>query len=114
MALRPSVSVRMLELNEADAHFLDALVARGKLPGFRRMLDEGVRLTTRIGGWAAGAERAWRSISPWIIWPTIYTGLRPEEHGLVAFGQDARRSAGAVSGTSSTRAASPWECWGAS
>ena len=88
MALRPSGSVRMLELNEADAHFLDALVARGKLPGFRRMLDEGVRLTTRIGGWADGAERAWRSISPWIIWPTIYSGLRPEEHGLVAFGQD--------------------------
>jgi hypothetical protein len=89
-----AASVLMIELNEADRHFLDRFVASGKLPSFRRMLEEGIRLSTRVRGWEPSGDRAWRHISPWIVWPTIYTGLPPHEHGLVAFGQDTARIRG--------------------
>ncbi|MBK7875872.1 MAG: alkaline phosphatase family protein [Planctomycetes bacterium] len=82
------VSVLFLEINEAEKYFLDKFVAEGKLPNLKRMLDGGVFFRTRVPGWDAGAEKAWRHISPWIIWPSVYTGMSPETHGLVGFGQD--------------------------
>lgn len=90
---RPAVPVRpqrvlFLEINEAERHFLETYAGQGHLPAFRRALDEGVLLNTRIPGWDARKERAWRDISPWIIWPSVYTGLLPAEHGIVGFGQD--------------------------
>jgi hypothetical protein len=45
-------------------------------------------VTTRIPTWQPTAPKAWRDISPWIIWPSLYTGLAPNEHGIAAFGQD--------------------------
>jgi hypothetical protein len=84
----PFQSVLFLELNEADDHFLQKFCAQGKLPAFSRLLDEGAKTRTCIPRWDAAEDRAWRHISPWIIWPSIYTGLRPDEHELVAFGQD--------------------------
>jgi hypothetical protein len=85
---RPGASVVFLELNEAERHFLVKLVREGKLPAFARVLDEGVSLATRVPEWDARGERAWRDISPWIVWPSVYTGLLPREHGIVGFGQD--------------------------
>ena len=86
---RPTeLSVLFLEVNEAEKYFLDKFVAAGKLPNFQRMLEGGVFCRTRVPTWDAGAERAWRHISPWIIWPSVYTGMSPEKHGLVGFGQD--------------------------
>lgn len=84
----PPASLLFLELNEAEGHFLDAFVARGRLPAFAEMLATGARWTTRVPGWDGRAERAWRDISPWIVWPTVYTGLAPAEHRLIGFGQD--------------------------
>ncbi len=87
-------SVLLLELNEADKYFIDKLVAQGKLPVFRSLLADGVCLETGIPGFEAEAERAWRTITPWIIWPSIYTGMTPAEHGIIAFGQDTSRIQG--------------------
>lgn len=86
---RPTgTSVLFLEVNEAEKYFLDKFVAQGKLPSFARMLDGGVICRTRVPSWEAGVDKAWRHISPWIVWPSIYTGMSPEKHGLVGFGQD--------------------------
>ncbi|HKX46807.1 MAG TPA: alkaline phosphatase family protein, partial [Planctomycetota bacterium] len=87
-------SVLVLELNEAERHFLERFVAEGRLPHFARLMREGVLLSTRVPGWDARKDRAWRDISPWIVWPSLYTGLLPEEHGIVGFGQDTRHLRG--------------------
>jgi hypothetical protein len=87
-APRSSPTVLFLELNEAEAYWIDGLAAAGKLPVFARMLAGGARVRTRIPGFDPAAPRAWRSITPWIVWPSVYTGLAPAEHGIVAFGQD--------------------------
>ena len=87
-ASRTHPSVLLLELNEAETYFIDKLVGQGKLPTFGRLLSAGQSLETFIPGFDAGSERAWRTISPWIIWPSIYTGMTPAEHGIIAFGQD--------------------------
>jgi hypothetical protein len=81
-------NVLLLELNEADNHFIQTLTKQGKLPSFGRVLAEGARCRTFVPGWDPADERAWRHISPWIVWPSLYTGLLPSEHRLVAFGQD--------------------------
>ena len=85
---RNNPSVLFLELNEAEKYFIDKLVAQGKLPVFSRLLTAGVCLETSIPGFDPAAERAWRTITPWIIWPSVYTGMKREEHGIIAFGQD--------------------------
>lgn len=80
--------VVLLELNEADGHFLRKFARDGKLPAFSRVLSEGAAVMTRVPGWDAKAPLAWRHISPWIVWPSIYTGMAPASHGIVGFGQD--------------------------
>ncbi|MBL8669440.1 MAG: alkaline phosphatase family protein [Alphaproteobacteria bacterium] len=85
----------VLELNEATEHFLRRYVAEGELPHFARLLAGGRFLRTRIAGWRADADRAWRHISPWMVWPSVYTGLPIERHGIVGFGQDSRALQGA-------------------
>jgi hypothetical protein len=86
--MKNDARVLFLEVNEADRHFLERLVRRGRLPAFARAIDEGVLLNTRVPGWDAKRDRAWRDISPWIVWPSVYTGLLPAEHGIIGFGQD--------------------------
>ncbi len=83
-----SPSVILVELNEASRYFLDKYVGDGSLPYFARLRDRGVMLTTTIPDWDADEARAWRTISPWIVWPSIYTGLSRAAHGIVGFGQD--------------------------
>lgn len=85
---KPALSVLFFELNEAEKHFLERFVAEGKLPNFKRMIEGGAFLRTKVPDWDAGEPKAWRTISPWIIWPSVYTGLTPAEHGIVGFGQD--------------------------
>ena len=50
--------------------------------------EDGVCLKTSIPEFDPAADRAWRTITPWIIWPSVYTGMKPREHGIIAFGQD--------------------------
>jgi len=85
---KPNASVIFFELNEAERYFLDKFAAEGRLPNFARALAGGAVVRTRVPGWDASQAKAWRKISPWIIWPSIYTGMTPEQHGLVGFGQD--------------------------
>jgi hypothetical protein len=81
-------SVLFLELNEAEKYWIDKFVGDGKLPVFGRLFADGKCLTTSIPDFDPQADRAWRTITPWIIWPSIYTGMKPSEHGIIAFGQD--------------------------
>lgn len=82
----------LLELNEAELHFM--LRFMDSLPMFARMRREGAFVRTRIPGFDPEQPRAWRTVSPWIIWPSMYTGLSPAEHQIVAFGQDPSSLAG--------------------
>ena len=81
-------SVLFLELNEAERYWIDKFVGAGKLPVFGRLFADGKCLTTSIPDFDPQADRAWRTITPWIIWPSVYTGMKPSEHGIIAFGQD--------------------------
>ena len=85
---KPARKVLFFELNEAEKHFLEAFVAQGKLPNFERMLSGGAFFRTRIPGFDPTVHKAWRTISPWMVWPSVYTGLLPTEHGIIGFGQD--------------------------
>lgn len=85
---KPDVSVVFVEVNEAEKYFLEKYVAQGKLPAFQRMLAGGRMVRTKIPGWDAGEDKAWRAISPWIVWPSVYTGMTPAAHGIIGFGQD--------------------------
>lgn len=78
----------IIELNEASEHFIRKFGAAGSLPWFSRFMDEGVLVRTTIPGIDDATGRYHRLISPWIIWPTVYTGLMPDEHEIVGYGQD--------------------------
>lgn len=82
------VSVVFVEVNEAERHFLEKGIAAGKLPNLARMCAGGVLLRTRVRGFDPSQDKAWRTISPWIIWPSVYSGLEPQAHGIIGFGQD--------------------------
>ncbi|MDA0240415.1 MAG: alkaline phosphatase family protein [Proteobacteria bacterium] len=84
----PHPHLLVIELNEASEHFIRKFSSKGTLPWFARFLDEGALVRTSIPGIDPTQERYHRLISPWIIWPTVYTGLMPEEHGIVGYGQD--------------------------
>jgi len=86
--LDQGLSVIFVEVNEAERHFLDQGIAAGRLPNLARMTAGGVMLRTRVRGFDPSQDKAWRLISPWIIWPSIYSGLEPHEHGIIGFGQD--------------------------
>ncbi len=77
----------VLELSEAEKHFLDKYVAQGKLPTFEKLLREGKFLRTKAipQNFIKGKEK---QPTPWTIWPSIYTGIAPKEHGIIGFGQD--------------------------
>jgi hypothetical protein len=82
------LSVLFVEVNEAERHFLDRGIEAGRLPNFKRIKEGGVLLRTRVRGFDPSQDKAWRLISPWIIWPSVYSGLEPAEHGIIGFGQD--------------------------
>ncbi|MEO6708626.1 MAG: hypothetical protein ABI054_12545, partial [Planctomycetota bacterium] len=75
--LDQGLSVIFVEVNEAERHFLDQGIAAGRLPNLARMTAGGVMLRTRVRGFDPSQDKAWRLISPWIIWPSIYSGLEP-------------------------------------
>ena len=109
MASRTHPSVLFLELNEAERYWIDKLAAEGKLPVFRRLLDDGVCLTTSIPEFDPATDRAWRTITPWIIWPSVYTGMTAARarHHRLRTGHDARSRGGACGTCSTGRASRP-------
>lgn len=89
-----SPRILFLELNEASEHFLTKFGDKGVLPNISRIRNEGALIRTVIPDQDEDDERFRRHISPWIIWPTIYTGMLPEEHQLVGFGQETEHLVG--------------------
>ena len=64
--------VVLLALDGADWVHIDALLAAGELPSFRRLLGRGVRTTLR------GERPAW----PTVAWTTVATGVPPRQHAV--------------------------------
>ncbi|HXH54145.1 MAG TPA: alkaline phosphatase family protein [Gammaproteobacteria bacterium] len=80
MTVEKTKRMLVIELNAAEKHFLDRYVAEGQLPAFEKLLKAGTVIKTRVG---APIE----PLTPWTIWPSIYTGIKPDKHGIVGFGQ---------------------------
>jgi len=80
MTVQKTKRILVVELNAAEKHFLDKYVAEGKLPVFKKLLQAGKVVKTRVG---ARIEQ----LTPWTIWPSIYTGIKPDKHGIIGFGQ---------------------------
>ncbi|HLV79480.1 MAG TPA: alkaline phosphatase family protein [Chthonomonadaceae bacterium] len=73
--------VIVLELNEITWDLLDPVMARGQLPNFRALAQQGVR----GNAWASEQPE---HLDPWITWTTVYTGVPQETHGLTMLEQD--------------------------
>jgi hypothetical protein len=67
--------VVLAEFNEITWRIVDPLCARGKLPIFSELIDQGVRGSPI-------APEVPPNLDPWISWTTIYTGRPQEEHGV--------------------------------
>ncbi|MFO0962946.1 MAG: alkaline phosphatase family protein [Phycisphaerales bacterium] len=59
----------------ADWHLLDPLMAAGKMPHFRRLVEQGVRAELRT---------LEPTLSP-LLWTTIATGKTADKHGILGF-----------------------------
>src|SRR4051794_16443678 len=73
----------LLEFNEINFDSVAFYCAHGRLPNFRRLIDE--------HGWhTTTSEQAYEHIEPWIQWVTAHTGLSLAEHGVFRLGDIAR------------------------
>ena len=88
------MGVLFLEVNEATIHFVEKFSATRKLPNFARILSDGASVRTHIPDASPEDPRFTRQTSPWIVWPSIYTGMRAATHELIGFGQDTRHLTG--------------------
>ncbi|PYT34820.1 MAG: hypothetical protein DMF52_11835 [Acidobacteria bacterium] len=59
----------------ADWQVIEPLVTRGRLPHFKRLIEEG----------ATGTLRSMEPSASPSLWTTIATGVRPERHGIYGF-----------------------------
>jgi hypothetical protein len=73
------MTVISLELNELNFHYIERFVETGKLPNFARILTR-CQVTKTI------AEKEYPHLEPWIQWPTVYSGLTYEQHGVFRLG----------------------------
>lgn len=80
MTVQKTRRMLVIELNAAEKHFLDKYVVEGKLPVFEKLLKTGKFIKTHVGSPVD-------QLTPWTIWPSIYTGIKPDEHGIIGFGQ---------------------------
>ncbi len=82
------MAVLFLEINEASSYFVEKFTTAGKLPNFARVLGDGAAVRTHIPDVSSDDPRFTRNTSPWIVWSSVYTGMRPSAHELIGFGQD--------------------------
>ncbi len=80
MTVQKTRRMVVIELSAAEKHFLDKYVNEGQLPVFKQLLEAGKFIKTHVGSATA-------PLTPWTIWPSIYTGIKPDEHGIIGFGQ---------------------------
>jgi len=74
-ALPPDVNVLLVGLDGADWKIVDPLMASGRMPNLRRLVDGGVR---------ANLLTITPMLSP-VIWTSIATGVEPARHGVIDF-----------------------------
>jgi hypothetical protein len=70
---RPRVVV--IGIDGADWQVIDPLVRQGRLPAFRRLIEEG----------ATGPLRSMEPSASPALWTTVATGVGPERHGIHGF-----------------------------
>src|SRR5262245_54852929 len=66
-------------MNEVSLPFLERYVAQGRLPAFRRLLEEHDYLLTE-------SESVYEHLEPWIQWVTLHSGLTFGQHGIFRLG----------------------------
>ena len=77
--LEEVMGVISLELNELNFDVVKQYIADGELSNFSALLEKcQIRETV--------SEKKYRNLEPWIQWPTIYSGLDYEGHGLFRLG----------------------------
>lgn len=72
---KPLRKVVLVGIDGADWVIIDDLIARGQLPNFRRLKEEG----------ATGPLRSIEPMLSPLLWTTMATGKLPEEHGILNF-----------------------------
>jgi hypothetical protein len=80
--IRRSAMKRVLifGISGATWEIIDPLLVQGRLPAFKRLIDDGCRAT--LPSERASDDKHFR---PQIAWPTIATGVLPERHGVMRF-----------------------------
>ena len=73
----------MLEFNELCSDLIHEFMADGRLPNFRRLYDRSTVYSTQAGETAPRLE-------PWILWPTVHSGMTYAEHGIFELGDGDR------------------------
>jgi hypothetical protein len=73
------MTVISLELNELNFDYVERFARAGKLPNFARILKRHQLVRTV-------AEKEYPNLEPWIQWPTVYSGLSYEQHGVFRLG----------------------------
>jgi hypothetical protein len=69
----------ILEFNELCHETIQALMAAGSLPNFKRLYERSTSFITQAGESPPDLE-------PWIQWPTIHSGMTLAEHGVRELG----------------------------
>jgi Type I phosphodiesterase / nucleotide pyrophosphatase len=69
------LDVTLVALDGADWQVLDPLIAAGKLPNFAEIQRRGV----------AGPLHTFPDSNSSVIWASIYSGARPDQHGILDF-----------------------------
>jgi hypothetical protein len=67
------------ELNEINFEYVNTYIAEGKLPYFKKFIDD-------HGLFKTSSERAYEELEPWIQWPTLRTGLSYDKHKVFRLG----------------------------
>jgi tetratricopeptide (TPR) repeat protein len=93
--------VALFGIDAADWREVDRLVAAGKLPAFARLAQVAAR----------GVLRADPPLLSPIIWTTIATGRRPEDHGVLDFMVDIPGGGQAPVGGGARKTKALWEMW---
>jgi tetratricopeptide (TPR) repeat protein len=93
--------VAVFGVDAADWREVDRLAAAGKLPAFARLAQVGAR----------GVLRADPPLLSPIIWTTIATGRRPEDHGVLDFMVDVPGGGQAPVDGGARKAKALWEIW---
>jgi hypothetical protein len=68
----------ILALNELNMEYIKRYNSKGKLPNFRKLIENGIHETT--------SENQYELLEPWIQWTTVQTGLTYEEHKVFRLG----------------------------